>query len=414
MPRQALQSGAVRTLTARAARLLGALALLAALAFAAGCGNHRGPSAGIGATAGVPGALPAAFRYRYRDSYRGWPLRPLHRQHPIRGSFLDPRGTENGRGGYHFGIDISVDDAHPDPRAPRGLSHVVYAVESGEASDVLAAPRHHLCGARRVSIGHFDYWHVSPTVAPGQHVEAGEPIGWSCRGEWHVHLAEWTRVKGQRVWVDPLRRGGKIAPYADTARPVVSALRFVEPKSPRRVPFGLAPPGASTALAATRLHGRVELRAKIGDPQSYWGFIDRHPRWRTLFHPYRVSVSIRSERTHRVVLSRLSFESDQLPRTPYRVHYAPGTAENRSIPQCVAARVPTCAGSYWFRPFSRFRRELWDTRSVPHGAYVVTVNAWDIEGNEGSASVRVVVGNRVLGRDMESSARDQTGPYGHS
>jgi hypothetical protein len=403
----------VRTLAARAVRLLGAIAPLAALAFAAGCGTQGGPKAEVGATAGVPGALPAGFRYRYRDSYRGWPLRPLHRQHPIRGSFLDPRGREYGRGGYHFGIDISVDDARPDPRAPRGLSHVVYAVESGEASDVLAAPRHHLCGARRVSVGHFDYWHVSPTVVPGQHVEAGEPIGWSCRGEWHVHLAEWTRVGDRRIWVDPLHRGGKVAPYTDTARPVVAALRFFGPRSARRVPFGVGPFAASAALTPTRLHGLVELRAEIGDPQSHWGFIARHPRWKTLAHPYRVSVTIRSRRTRRVVLGRLSFESDQLPRTPYLVHYAPGTVENEPIAQCAAERSASCAGSYWFRPFSRFQRELWDTRSVRNGAYVVTVNAWDIEGNEGSSSVRVVVANPVLGRKLQTAAHDQTEPDGH-
>ena len=368
---------------------------LVVLAFAAGCGSHTGPVAEIGATGDVPGALPSGFHYNYRDSYRGWPLQPLHGQHPIRGSFLDPRGEmENGRGGYHFGIDINVDDAHPDPRAARGLSHEVFAVESGEASDVLGAPRHHLCGARRVSIGHFDYWHVSPIVKPGQHVKTGQPIGWSCRGEWHIHLAEWTRVNGERIWVDPLHRDGKIAPYADTAPPVVRRLRFYSAPEPASRSLSGVAPDDSTPLSPARLHGLVELRTEIGDPQSYWGFVARHARWKTLLHPYRVAVSIRSQRTQEVVLSRVSLRSDQLPRTPYLVHYAPGTVENLTIPQC--RRTPpstSCAGSYWFRPFSRFRRELWDTRARPNGVYIVRVTAWDVDGNRGSANARVVVRN---------------------
>lgn len=378
------------------ARRLPLLGLLVLLALASGCGGARTQRAGVGGTAGVPGALPVGFRFTYRDSYRGWPLWPLHHQHPIRSSFLDPRpSSDTMGGGYHFGIDISVDDAHPEPWAPRGFSHEVYAVESGEARDVLGTPRHHSCSSRRVSIGHFDYWHVSPIVEPGQHVEAGEVIGWSCLGEWHVHLAEWTRVDGQRIWVNPLHAGGKIAPYADTAAPVVRRLRF--------------------SGAATQLHGRVELRAEIGDPQSYWGFLARHRRLETVFHPYRVTVSIRSRATHAVVLRRLAFVSDQLPSTPYGVHYAPGTVENRTIPQCRAAPPSTtCAGTYWFRPLSSFHRELWDTESVSDGAYDVTVRAWDLKGNEGSRTIRVVVANgaRGLEADEKTNARprERTSP----
>ncbi len=381
----------MRTLPACALHLLRA-APLVALALAAGCGGRHGPVAGVGATHGVPGALPSDYRWSYRDSYHGWPLAPLHRQHPVRGSFLDPRGRGELAGGYHFGIDVSVDDGRPDPRAPRGLGHRVYAVESGEVGDVLAAPLHPACNTRRLSIGHFDYWHVSPTVAPGQHVEAGSPIGWSCLGEWHVHLAEWTRVDGERIWVNPLHRGGKIEPYTDTAAPLVQRLRFFG-SAARNLSGAL---GSSAALVpqSRRLHGLVELRAEIGDPQSYWGFIGRHPRWKTLFHPYRVEVTIRARATREIVLRRVSFQSDQLPSTPYAVHYAPGTAQNETIPQCRAGPPRArCAGTYWFRPLSRSRAELWNTWKVRDGAYDVTVRALDVAGNSGSATARIVVAN---------------------
>ena len=294
-------------------------------------------------------------------------------------------------------MDISVDDSRPEPGAPRGLSHRVYAVETGEARDVLGPARHH-CSVRRLSIGHFDYWHVSPTVLPGQHVEAGSAIGWSCLGKWHIHLAEWASAGGQRIWVNPLHAGGKIAPYSDTLPSVVRELRFFgRSRRAWRPHSGLALPDGSPAFSPARLHGLVELRAEIGDPQSYWGFIERHPRWKTLFHPYRVTIVIRSRETRAVVLRRVSFQSDQLPSTPYLVHYAPGTVENDSIPECRASRVrASCAGGYRFRPLSRFRREYWDTQTVPNGGYDVTVSAWDLKGKEGSSMIPVVVANAAV------------------
>jgi hypothetical protein len=380
--------------------------LVVLLATTSGCGA-RAKHVEVGGARGIPGALPTGFRFTYRDSYHGWPLWPQHEQHPVRSAFLDPRRPSDSRlGAYHFGIDISVDDARPAPWAPRGFSHQVYAIESGEAADVLGAPRHGACSSRRVSIGHFDYWHVSPVVKPGEHVEAGAVIGWSCLGEWHVHLAEWADVGGQRIWINPLHVGGKIAPYTETAAPVVRLLRFFAATPPASKPqAGLAGFDGSTLVSPDRLHGRVELRAEIGDPQSYWGFIARHPRWETLVHPYRVVVTVRSQRTHAVVLHRVAFVSGQLPSAPYGVHYAPGTVQSLTIPQCRAAPSGTsCSGTYWFRPFSRFRRESWDTESVPNGVYDVTVSAWDITGNRGTRTARVVVANDGLASEARETA----------
>lgn len=343
----------------------------------------------------VPGALPAGFRYRYDDAYHGWPVLPLHAQHPIRGSFLDPRGLdENGLAGYHFGIDVNVDDRHPDPGAPRGLSHRVYAVEGG----VVSTPREvgaRTCGNRRLKVGHFAYWHVSPVVSAGQHVRAGEQIGWTCLGEWHVHLSEWARLGAKRVWVNPLHAGGKLAPYVDSEPPIVSALRFfTRPVGPWRPRTDLTGPDTARPLAPTRLHGPVELRAEIEDGQSFLGFLAGHPAWEAPHHPYRVAVEIRSRRSGAVVMRRVSFQSDQLPQTPYLVHFAPGTVQNGSMQECVTSPPgQVCSGTYWLRPFSRLRQELWNTRAVANGPYEVTVVAWDVRGNVGSLTVPVVVGN---------------------
>ena len=227
--------------------------------------------------AGIPGALPLRFRYVYGDAYRGWPINPKHSQHPVRGSFLDPRGKDDtGLSGYHFGIDVSVDDAHPEPGAPALLSHRVYAVESGRvgaSANDLARP----CLDRRLEIGHFAYWHVSPSVRSGQQVRAGQQIGWSCLGVWHVHLSEWQSYRGRRVWVNPLHHGGRLAPYTDTAPPTVNALTFNTPPSTPWLPTSsLVQADTSRQLAPADLHGLVELRANIADPQSFLGFLNRN------------------------------------------------------------------------------------------------------------------------------------------
>ncbi len=156
----------------------------------------------------------------------------------------------------------------------------------------------------------------------------------------------------------------------------------------------LAQPDTSTVLPADRLRGLVELRAKIADPQSYLGFLATNPAWPTSFTPFRVAVQIRNSGTGRVVLNRTSFRADQMPQTPYVVHYAPGTIEDDNMQECVGPPAKAhCAGTYWFRPFSRFREEFWNTRAVPNGAYDVTVRAYDIQGNAVAKTVRVAVKN---------------------
>ena len=343
---------------------------------------------------GVPGALPPNFKYVYNDNYVGWPINPRHAEHPVRGSFLDPRGKDDtGLSGYHFGIDISVDDRHPEAGAPQKFSHRVYAVESGTVStpaNVLTRQ----CPSRRLEVGHFAYWHVSPTVHARQHVHAGQQIGWSCLGVWHVHLSEWQVYQGKLVWVNPLHKHGHLGPYTDTASPTIHALKFVTPPARPWLPkVSLAQPDSSTQLKPGDLHGLVELRANIDDPQSFLGFLNQNPAWITNFAPYRVTVQIRNSSGH-TIMNRTSFRADQLPQTPFIVHYAPGTIEDDNMQECVGPPAKTkCIGSYWLRPFSRFKQEYWNTKSVPNGTYTVTVRAYDLAGNIGSRSALVTVKN---------------------
>jgi hypothetical protein len=365
----------------------GASALDSAVAFAP---TPTGPVYKV-----VPGALPSHFHYVYADTYSGWPIAPVHSQHPVRGSFLDPRGKDDtGLSGYHFGIDISVDDAHPEPGAPKLMSHRVYAVESGTvapSANNVSRP----CLDRRAEIGHFAYWHVSPIVRDGQHVRAGQQVGWSCLGVWHVHLSEWQLFRGRRIWVNPLHRGSPLSPYVDTAPPTVNAFTFnTPPVRPWLPTSSLVQADSSRILQPGDLHGLVELRANIGDPQSFLGFLSRNPAWPTVFTPYRVSVRIKDTHNGRVVLSRVSFQADQLPQTDYIVHYAPGTVEDDNMQECVGPpQKAQCKGTYWLRPFSRFHEEYWNTHTTPNGTYTITVTAQDITGNSSSRTVTVTVKN---------------------
>jgi hypothetical protein len=385
----------VGALVRRVVPTLVPVVLVAGLAGPATARSSFAPTPTTPIYGGVPGALPPHFAYVYGSGYRGWPVAPTHAQHPVRGAFLDPRGVDDtGLSGYHFGIDVSIDDRHPEAGAPTGLSHRVYAVESGHVSEPPADPTRP-CLARRLQVGHFAYWHVSPVVAARAYVKAGQQIGWSCLGVWHVHVSEWQRFRGRQVWVNPLHRGGRIAPYVDTAAPVVNALVFVTPPAGPWLPTKtLAQPDTSTPLSPDRLHGLVELRANIADPQSFLGFLNDNPAWPTVFTPYRVGVTIRSLASGKVVMRRTTFQADQLPQTPYVVHYAPGTIEDDNMHECVGPpQKKTCAGTYWLRPFSQFKHEYWNTRATPNGRYDVTVHASDLAGNTTARTVTVSVRN---------------------
>jgi hypothetical protein len=112
-------------------------------------------------------------------------------------------------GNLHTGVDILARDGTP-----------VYAVQGGTAQ-VLASS-----GAdARVRVGSFEYWHVRPLVRDGQYVRPyADVVGTILKGAGHVHLSE---LSGDR-YLNPLRPGGRVlAPWRDSARPVLGRPRFV-------------------------------------------------------------------------------------------------------------------------------------------------------------------------------------------
>ncbi len=360
----------------------------------------------------------------YADDYRGWPVAPRNRQHPVRGSWLDPRR----RALYHPGIDISVRDDQPERGAPPGRTHRVYALEGGPVWHVWMQPRPGREGI--VRIGHFTYGHVLPVVELGQEVKPGQLIAWTTEGEWHLHLSEW-RFPGRRtppppspkhatarqIQVNPLDREGKIAPYRDTAAPVIREIRFHRPvasgvggrttagaaASTWRTSEGSAvfPPGGAP-LDPSRLSGQVDARAWIEDLQSFLGWFRDVPLLETDHHPARVHLAVDRVSDGKRVVDRDVFLSDVWPgpesplrdQIPISHHYAPGTRQN--LRAATAFRLNRQGrGELWFRLFARRTRYNWDTTAFRDGPYRLTVTAWDIVGNRARESIDVGIANNV-------------------
>jgi hypothetical protein len=342
----------------------------------------------------------------YADDYRGWPVGPRNRQHPVRGSWLDPRRKAL----YHPGIDISVRDDQPERGAPPGGSHRVYALEGGPVWRVWKQQRPG--GEGIVRIGHFTYGHTIPVVELGQVVKPGQLIAWTIKGEWHLHLSEWRFPGGKlnrddEIQVNPLDREGKIAPYHDTAPPVIREIRFHQPAEPAwRTKDGSAvfPPGGAR-LDPSRLSGLVDPRAWILDLQSFQGWFRDLPLLETDHHPARVHVAVDRAADgkrweHDVFVSDVwpGPERPNPPRDQISIshHYAPGTRMN--LRAATAFKLNRQGrGELWFRLFAGPGRKspYWDTTAFRDGPYRLTVTAWDLLGNHAQASIDVVIANNV-------------------
>ena len=337
----------------------------------------------------VPGQLSET--QTYNDSWRGWPVLPLHRQHPIRGSFLDPRPDPSRGAIYHDGIDIGVRDDIPGRGAPPGLTHRVHAIESGRVT--AATPR----GVRGlVDAGHFRYEHIDARVEVGDVVEPGQLIGWTTFGSWHVHLGEFVfRPDGSRVIVNPLRPGGKVGPYGDSAPPVIGEVRFYGPATPawaRRPRTTVARlPQGGRRLDRTRLSGAVDVRLQTHDPQSFIGWFSAIPWLSAPHHPFRVAVTVFSHAAGKAVVDREVFRSERMLELPAGQHYAPGTEQNLPANGCMRLHsTVSCDGKYWFRLFPR---PYWNTTRHPNGGYRLRVRVSDVAGNEARDDTDVRIRN---------------------
>jgi len=327
----------------------------------------------------------------YNDTWRGWPVTPRNRQHPIRGSFLDPRPDPERGAIYHDGVDVAVRDDRPEPGAPAGRTHRVYAIEGGPV--FFATPP----GVRgSVRAAHFGYGHVDAVVLTGEVVAPGQHIGWTCKDDWHVHLSEFVFTEnGGRLAVNPLRPGGKLHPFVDTAPPAIREVRFYRPAAPA---WGRRPntsvvrlPPAGERLSRDSLTGRVDVRVRVSDPQTFSGWFQELPWLAAPHHPFRIDVKIVHVPTGRVVRRREVFRAEQLLGLPAGRHFAPGTEQNLVAKGCMRLHSSVrCDGIYWFRLFPL---RYWDTTRLQDGRYRLEIRVWDAAGNVATADTLVTLAN---------------------
>ena len=264
--------------------------------------DRGGPSAWPRLTAvrstDSPRAPSCAGRQNEPNGSYGWPVKPFHSQHPVRGSFGDPRigpsGNEIVRT-FHFGIDVSAPDATP-----------VYATATGTVSVHGTHPDTLLIARPDGSV--FEYWHVIPAVRVGQHVVAYRTVlGHIATGWGHVHFAE--RRGG--AYLNPLRSGA-IFPYADTTCPGIGEVRFER---------------AGIRQKARGLKGRLDIAVRAEDAPP----LSAPAPWRELpVTPARVQWRIVGEHGSIVMPWQSVHDVRQvLPRGAFESVYTSDTRQNR-------------------------------------------------------------------------------------
>ncbi len=290
----------------------------------------------------------------------GWPVKPFHREHPIRGAFNDPRfhlgAAGEAIGSFHFGVDIAVPDGTP-----------VYAVEAGRVSRGLG-----WVAVRRPNRREFGYWHVAPVVRRGAHVRRHQLLGFVQRGWGHVHFAE--SVAG--VYRNPLRKGA-LTPYRDEVAPVVDGIDVsAPPEAPGLAGFVGWTPGSAPLVASGPLSGTVAFFASAYDlpdlaPAAPWARAVLTPglvRWRIVDAagdptPWRVAADLRYRLARRPLFPDV---------------FAPGTYQNKP-------NRPGCYRVWLTRAF--------DTATLSNGTYWIVVEARDVHNNVGAAELPITIAN---------------------
>ena len=281
----------------------------------------------------------------------GWPVKPFHRQHPVRAFFGDPR--IGGRShSFHFGVDISCPDGTP-----------VYATISGRA---YISPRHPETVSVIADGGNveFGYWHVVPSVRSGERVTAYRTVIGKVASSWeHVHFAE----HRNGVYLNPLRPGA-MGPYTDRTVPTVRALTVESVAATSR--------SAAAHSRGARAQGRVNLVAEAYDATPIpisgpWHDKPLAPallQWR-LLDGNRVVTGWRT-----AIDFRLTYPSNTL----WGQTYTNWTRQNKKI---------------WDARYGFYLVHGFDTRALRDGPYLVQVRATDIRGNSGTTSFPLTVAN---------------------
>ena len=151
-------------------------------------------------------------------------------------------------------------------------------------------------------------------------------------------------------------------------------------------------PQAGQRMPRGSLSGRVDVRVRVNDPQSFIGWFKDHPELAAPHHPFRLAVTIVDVARGRIVRRREAFQAEQKLDQPAGRHFAPGTDQNLPAKGCIKRHLAIrCDGIYWFRLFPNG----WDTTRLADGKYEVRVRAWDVAGNVTRSIVPVTIANGV-------------------
>ena len=297
----------------------------------------------------------------------GWPLKPFHSPHPVRGNFGDPRTVldgpptaatlyhGSGSFSFHRGVDIY---------GSRGAK--VYPVRSGIV--VFLSASH--VNIRASDGTTFEYWHIGSHRLPGTIVHAYKTVLGTIGSTGHVDLTE---VQNGHA-VNPLARG-HLTPYTDTTHPVVASLR-------------LQSDNAGSVLFPNYVSGSVWLVAHAFDKPS----LPVPGNWHGLpVTPALVSWRIQQPSGTVVVPTRVAadFRTSVPGNDAFWSTYARGTFQNMTaFDNHYSYMQPGC---YLFL----LSPAKFDTHSLRDGVYDLVVTATDVRGNSSSRSLRFTIHNRI-------------------
>lgn len=355
-----------------------ALGLAVVMAAASSAADLAGDHAARAST-GVPTAALPAVRRHFQPAVHsicdhpprsalayGWPVKPFHRQHPIRGFFGDPRtlGLEQlgsdrrgspGSFTFHNGVDISAPVGTPVYPVVSGVAHVKSGDRIGVTTD----------DGRT-----FQYVHIKPLVQPGQPVIADTTVlGTVMAGFKHVHLTEIDHFRAHNP-LDP----GHLEPYRDHTVPDVDSVSFTTV--------------AGAPLDPEHLYGRIHIAAEADDvtpvpvPGHWFGF----PVTPALI-TWRLATAGGLTVLH---ATAADFRRTEPLNVDFWRTYAAGTYQN--FPDFTHHLYWHVPGRYLFD----LTPSLLRTGRLRNGTYRITVSVADTCGNRSTLSEAIRIDNQPV------------------